>query len=644
MAFLAVRKVRYDGWKYEYESPPLGDGIRILEGENGTGKSTFAGLVYFGLGGYVESFDDSKTDIHREIIGDKNNFVELSITIDSVPYVLKRFVGTNDVAISGAGTSEVMPIIRRDSSHPIFSDWILDKLGIEAVTLQFGIYTGKLNITDFMRLIYHNQAPDPSGVFKAVDRDSFVTDSKVFREAVFELLVGKSYQQYYTALSGYREADRRRASAAKTLELFKEVAVDLIRGDEDLNLVFLDQKVTELKQQQESLVAFRRELARTPPRIIAGAHIADWQKELLANELEIIAASRAEANLLDEVARLSQLKADIVSEATQLKKMMFAHEELKLFSANTCPYCLKEVERFPNRCVCGNDVVEGDYEKFFYDSAEYLSILKSRQKNVETVDTTSASLVRELQSIRRKKSSLEEAAKRLEELIAQAVDEADSMVDIQQFESVEERLAILRHEMAKLEQQKELEVRREGLEAELRLATTAVENWKTQADQLGAAALADMQAKRLAFSTIYNRMMRATLKDCRSASIGEDYMPIVNGGEYTEASAGVPRRLLYYATLLEMSLTDETIKFPRFLLIDTPETSGIDPTNLKSAIARIVEVVETARKAGKECQVILTTGIGKYPDGLDKNVFRVMHKPSDRLLRLKPAANGDFLN
>jgi hypothetical protein len=144
-----------------------------------------------------------------------------------------------------------------------------------------------------------------------------------------------------------------------------------------------------------------------------------------------------------------------------------------------------------------------------------------------------------------------------------------------------------------------------------------------------------MQTKRLAFSTIYNDMMRRTLQDCRSASIGEDYMPLVNGGEYTEASAGVPRRLLYYATLLEMSLVDDTVKFPRFLLIDTPETSGIDAENLKAAMTRIVEVIDKGKQIGRECQVILTTGIGKHPDGQESRVFGTMRKEGERLLKAK---------
>ena len=635
MAFLAVRKVRYEGRKYAYVSPILGDGLNILEGENGTGKSTFASLIYFGLGGRVESFIAGKPDHHAEITGDEKNFVELSITIDEKPYSLKRFIGTNDIAILGDDMSDILSLVRRDDTPKIFSDWILHKLGIEPVSIQYGTYSGKLNITDFMRLIYHDQAPDPSGIFKAVDVASFVTDSRVFREAVFEILIGKSFQDYYTALAEYRRVERQRAAAAKALDVFKEMSLGLQLGTEDLNIVFLDKRLAELREQKERLIAYRRQLAKAPPPKVPGSVLPEWQRELLANQIKISSLSRTEANLLDEVSKLRQLKAELVSEATQLRKMMFAHEELNLFPANTCPYCLKQVERIPHRCICGSEVLEGDYEKFFYDSAEYLAILKSRQKNVETVEVAAAAVMEELDLLRRTKEGAVTETIRIEALIAQAVDESDSQINLQLFEEAEERLSVVREEIGKLEQQRELERRREALEEDLRSASASLDDYKKRVDQLATAAQVDIQSKRQAFSKIYNDMMRLALEDCRSASIGEDYMPLVNGGVYTEASAGVPRRLLYYASILEMSLVDETVKFPRFLLIDTPETSGIDAERLKAAMTRIVEVVERGRKIGRQCQVILTTGIGKRPDGVDASVFGSMRKPNERLLRPK---------
>lgn len=634
MAFLAVRRVKYDGKKYSYQSPLLADGVNVLEGQNGSGKSTFSDLIYFGLGGGVDWFVASKGQRHAEIASDENNYVELLITIDGVPYTLKRFFATNDIGVHGDDTDEILPLHRRSGITRVFSDWLLAKLGIEAITLQYGTYSGKLNFTDLMRLVYHDQAPDPSGIFKSVDANSFVTDSKVFKEAIFEILIGKSFQEYYSTLAKYREAERNKLAAIRGLELFKEMSAQVQNGD-DMNILFLDKKLGELRDQETKLLAYRRDLAKAPPPQDSASNLADIQRDYLATQLELSGLSRTEAGLLEEVSRLEQLKADLVLEATQLRKMMFAHEELQLFSSNTCPYCLKSVERTPHKCICGSDVLENDYEKFFYDSGEYMAILKSRQKNVETVDIAIKAAKEDLVELRRDKTKLENIASRIEKRIAQAVDDTNVTINLQQFENAEASLASVRDEIGKLTQQRELEVKREQLEQDVNTATIYFDSLRIKVDELGAAAQADIQAKKISFSQKYNELMRKTITDCRSASIGGDYMPVVNGGEYTEASQSVPKRLLYYATMLYMSLTDHDVKFPRFLLIDTPETAGIDDMPLKDSLSRVVEVVQQGLKDGNPSQVILTTGLGKYPDGL-KPFATMYRRDGARLLIAKP--------
>lgn len=54
MGLLSIRKVEYLGDRYYFESPCLDSKISIIEGPNGTGKSTFFNLIYYGLGGRVE--------------------------------------------------------------------------------------------------------------------------------------------------------------------------------------------------------------------------------------------------------------------------------------------------------------------------------------------------------------------------------------------------------------------------------------------------------------------------------------------------------------------------------------------------------------------------------------------------------------
>lgn len=51
MGSLIVKKIKYSGEKYHYESPELNKGINIILGDNGSGKSTFSYFIEYALGG-----------------------------------------------------------------------------------------------------------------------------------------------------------------------------------------------------------------------------------------------------------------------------------------------------------------------------------------------------------------------------------------------------------------------------------------------------------------------------------------------------------------------------------------------------------------------------------------------------------------
>ncbi|MCG8206472.1 hypothetical protein [Tenacibaculum finnmarkense] len=53
------------------------------------------------------------------------------------------------------------------------------------------------------------------------------------------------------------------------------------------------------------------------------------------------------------------------------------------------------------------------------------------------------------------------------------------------------------------------------------------------------------------------------------------------------------------------------MKHPGLLIIDTPEDSGIDEGNLKNDLRLINSVIS---KSEKKYQIILTTGLNKYPE------------------------------
>ena len=140
----------------------------------------------------------------------------------------------------------------------------------------------------------------------------------------------------------------------------------------------------------------------------------------------------------------------------------------------------------------------------------------------------------------------------------------------------------------------------------------------------------DMKSTVSSFSHVYSDLMKDSVANCRRARIDSDYMPIINKGEYLEFSAVVAKRLMYFLTLLRISLEKDNTNFPKFLLIDTPDTAGIDDVELKKVLLKITEVV--ANIDSGEWQVILTTGLNTYPDEHKNLVVETITK-QDRLLK-----------
>jgi len=73
-------------------------------------------------------------------------------------------------------------------------------------------------------------------------------------------------------------------------------------------------------------------------------------------------------------------------EITEIEKIRFVNKKLKLFSPNTCPYCLSEVFRAKGKCICGSDIDEEEYEKIFYTDGEYLEILTIKKKTLQSLN------------------------------------------------------------------------------------------------------------------------------------------------------------------------------------------------------------------------------------------------------------------
>lgn len=619
MGALAIRQVRYSGDKYQFSSPEFGSGLSIIEGPNGSGKSTFFNLIYFGLGGRVPEFESNSTTAHKEIVGDTNNMVNLVLSVNRKLFGVTRSIGQNSISVSPLGDStesatETLPVFRKDAEQRTFSDWLLEELDIPVVEITQGTRTFKLNFPDLARLIFHNQSPDPHGVFKPADvSNNFISDSLEVRRAIFQILVGKTLHSLYLAYARLKRAERDREAAKLVHKEYKDIVAHISRSNgitQVVNSAHLLARIAELNEQVEKLTAER---AVVLSGRIQGSEIVT-SVEVSKKDFELAMQRKSELDvqlqeLFSEKARLDEVRAVLRDDISRIEKIIYTHKQLKLFAADTCPYCLSTVERAANKCVCGSDVNESQYQRFFYSASEYAQILGSKTKSLQTLDQAGTDIRSEIESVAQGQSAAAEQVHNLRAKFAAAADEAsEAWSPDEHLEQVQDKLTEVRDQIGELQQALLFEKKLDEYQRQLNAAIRAVEEVRAEAHSLDAAARQELAGRIADFDEIYAEMMKAVLKDCRDAHLDTDtYLPVINNGEYREASADVPKRFLYYLTMLMLSVKN-AIPFPSLLLIDTPETAGIDRENLIKNFRQISLIPDSA-----DFQILLSTGVDKYP-------------------------------
>lgn len=639
MGSLRINKVNYKGDKHYYESPYFKESIILVEGDNGTGKTTFCNLIYYCLGGKVREFSrEEEEKRHKEITSDKDNFVELYISINGEGFQIIRFIEDNDITVTpyalrtndasdkepraddseflvelDATQTKVLPVFRPQASVYTFSDWLLSKLGISVVEIYQGYASFRVNITDIFRLIYLDQQSDTEQIYKKIDiKTNHVSDSELLRKAIFELLTGKSFSDYYDAIIEAKTLEREKNVANGLLQEYMRLADELTRSSEPRNKTFLVAELRGKEDQLEKLQAARNSFKRNrSTESNLEPMIEEIKNDLIARQLSISEKKEDLISLFDEKYKLVSIKETTAREVSQINKIIHSHDQLNLFSADTCPYCLGKVERATGHCVCGSEIDEKQYERFFYTSLEYKEILKAKTKTLATIDLAIEDCAKNISDLKIFISLEEAELPTLHEQLHEKLSQIDERIDLETINDIDDKILNVREDSAKLHQLIEIESKLEGLQKDFDRKREGYQRAELKRKSLEIQTRLDIEQKVKDFSEIYNQLMTQTLAECRSARISLDhYLPILDGGEYKEASSRVSTRLMYYLTLMTMSLTSDDVPFPRFLLIDTPETAGIELDKLINCIGQISALDEFH----KDYQVIITTGLKKYPE------------------------------
>lgn len=634
MGSLIIKKVLYEGDKYSYESPELSEGINIIIGDNGSGKSTFTYFIEYCLGGYLKYFnEENDEDKYYEIINDSNNYVQIFINIDSQEYILKRFIEGNVIHINHGKEFFSLPIYRqqsdRHSDNEIFSDWLLDKLSITNHEINLGTRTWRLNINDLLRLIIYDQETSSKKIFKEPSNLNFVTDSLIIRKTIFEVLLGISSEKYFRKYEDLKQVSISREKEQLKLNNFEEKYSGI-----ELNKLKVQQNLDKLNSKLEQLHIERDLFLNTNKKVDEKTNvISSLQENIINNEIKLSEISvRLESNHIEYDKILSYYQSQS-NEINEVEKIIFTNDKLNLFSFKVCPFCLTKHTPKENHCLCGAEIIDEDYEKFRYTSKEYESILKHKKKSLETIQLALDSYAKEIGELRSKKENVNSEIK-------QETDKLKALISSTEVNSNSKAINLLHDEI--LSQLKQIESEEYKLKIAqekdelLKNYSLIDENYKkikSEFDQLHKKFEKENQKIIKDFNNIYETLLLDSSAEITAAEINEDYMPVIDNGIYKNKSAGVPIRLMYYFTIIALAIKYENVKHPKLLIIDTPEDSGIDEDNLKKDLMLLDDALKNAKQVSY--QIILTTGLEKYPDNYGKYIVERFNKKEENKFILK---------
>ena len=640
MGSIRIRQVSYFGNNYSYVSPKFDRTITVIEGPNGTGKSTLLNLIYFALGGKVNEFLKGSEEEHKEIINDTNNYVELDVKLSGQKFSLLRDFKENKIKILADEAFFVngeeypkaasLPVNRSNSEAYIFSDWLLDKLGIPVMELFSVGKSFKLGFDDLARLIYHSQEPDQTKIYKPNDKNSFVSDSLQARNAIFEILVGKNLIDLYAAIGDTKNKKSDYESKRIILKEYKSIVSEILAQNgfkEVINEHHLRRKIEEAQENIVMLNKLKQEHYSSKIVLPSGLELIDKDKrQLLSLEQLLKQEEKVKKELLREKLDVKSVYDKTVEDISRIEKILHTHKQLSLFSSDTCPYCLTTVQRAKNKCICGSDIEEGQYQRYFYEPSEYYDLLSSKIKSIETIKLAISDIEEDLVERNRVINDLVDTINELEKKIYHRIGNIEKLNNHDVVEEIDDKTFDLKSFINDLKQALKLETKLARHQGNVSIAKKTFEKAKLHEQKMQASAANELLERISEFNEIYNRYMVNCLVGCRNAEIDSgNYIPSVNDGEYKEASARVPKRFFYYLTLLKLSL-DRDVPFPRFLLIDTPETHGIDLDNLNMMLSTIAEL-----NGNEDFQIILSTGVNKYPENLKENVLVTLSKKNPLL-------------
>jgi hypothetical protein len=590
-------------------------GVNIISGENGSGKSTISDFIFYILGGEFENWKTAAAacdQVQAEIVT-RGGVLSLRRDIGKAQTPMQLFYGPAEEAERHGLDGWNMYPIRRSENRESFSQIFFRSCGIPEAQSQ-----GASNITmhQIMRILYSDQRTPSAFLFRF---ESF--DTREIREAVGDLICGLSvYERYEIELSLRsleKEFDeKQRQYSALIAAMPREEALANVGAIDD-RLKTLSEEYERLSQEiadadqhvkDDQIQAFVKEKTRAAAELrVQRERTAKDERTLQVGELEIedLTSFISYLEALSSTLPKAQESADIMG------NIEFTH----------CPACLTELsgKDGPQHCVLCGAAIDPEQERSRYlqikldidiQIRESHQLLEAKRQEASQIDRELRRQRREYQeklseytikydiSTSPRESFVGERYQRLGRIDREALE----------LEQLRDRVAAIQ---ALSEEKAELQARIAKLKDRERALESSNRNRKLHAATLISESAKGILRQDLERQAEFRNPQAVTL------NFGDNAILVDGKLNFAESSNVIAKNAAILALLLSAT-QDSHFYHPRFSLFDNIEDKGMEQKrshNFQDIIVRLSE------KASLEHQIILTTSM-LNPD-LDKAKYLV---------------------
>lgn len=605
------------------------DGVNIIRGENGSGKSSIANALFYAIGGEF-------TDWLPEAL--KCDFTIVEVEVNESTLTFKReisaqtmrpmeiFHGSMEKALKSNIDGWKVYGYRRSENKKSFSEYLFNFLNIPEVKTERG---ETVTLNQIYRLIYLDQL---SSITALLNNEDF--DSPLIRTTLGSLLFGTYENELYDNQIKYRKRKRVLDDVESQYRFLKKVleaneTPTTIKGLNSLLeenkkvLVELDERIIKIENSEKvTMSKLSTDLNKISKSLI------DEKKSLKTTNDEIYGL---ELNIIDSEEFINELNHRLESS----EESLIMREYFSELPLSYCPSCLEELIPIDeNHCkLCkeplkdkqGKERIERMKVELQTQINESEKLLRIKRNRLQDLLSLKQNLSTKVNRAEREYSNIvdtsQSKSQRIKEgllvekgfVLSVIADLDDKLVNVERYNLLGDRLQSLSGEVALLK------VKIDQLEQDLK---TREQEARRSIQEIAL----ELLHKEGGYEEFFENSSYVKLDFVKNSYY-------LNNRNHFSASSMVYLKNAIRFAIFFASLRHDYFRYPRFIICDNMEDKGMKPERSHIFQKNIVELAKTHN--AEDYQIIFTTSMIDSSLNIDKYTVGEDYDPNNKSLKFE---------